>query len=78
MEDYSDTDSRVGRIDALTQLVLLLPILEALRREYKLDAFEHFFVSQEIKLSVLPSKFLQYNSVVALLFAEGASVWRVN
>ena len=66
MEDYSDLDSggQVGRIDALTQLVLLPPILEALRREYKLHAFEHFFVRQEVKLSVLPSKFMQCNCVV--------------
>ena len=78
MEDYSDSDGRIGRIDALTQLVLLLPILEPLRREYKLHAFEHFFVSQEIKFSVLTSKFVQLNAVVTLLFAEGASVRRVN
>ena len=59
-------------------MVLLPSILEALRREYKLHAFEHFFVSQEVKLSVLTFKFVQCNAVVAFLFTEGASVRRVD
>ena len=78
MRDQSDPNARVFRVDSLGRLVLVQPVLEALRREDELKALEHLLVGHEVELPILSAVFSQCDAKVALHLAESASLRRVN
>ena len=78
MRDQSDPNNRVFRVDSLGRLVLVQPVLEALRREDEPKTLEHLLVGHEVELPILSADLSQCDAKMARRLAESASLRRVN